>query len=344
MKSGAGGGDSIFEQLSLFEGFGVDIAELRRERAALASLRRAPSTERAYACDVKDFRAWCAAACRAVVPASADTLALYLVSSARAGRVVSTLTRRVAAISALHAAAGEASPVTADVREVLAALRRKLGTAPAGAKAAISIDELRRMVGAVDGHARRGIYSWALPGCDSFVARDRAVLLVGFASGLRSAELAGLDLADVDFVPEGLVLRVLRSKTDQEGAGRELGVHRGRRRSTCPARALEEWIRDRGAWPGPLFCHLGVGGQVSHRRLHPSAVGSIVQAAAKRAGLDPARYGGHSLRAGCVTAAAAGGAGELAIMERTGHKSVGMVRRYVRHGRLFAVDPLAGAL
>jgi integrase len=171
------------------------------------------------------------------------------------------------------------------------------------------------------------------------------VLLLGFASGLRRSELAALDAADVSIVAEGLVVQLGRSKTDQEGVGRELGVHRGRRRVTCPVRAVEAWLEERGSWAGPLFPRLKLRtDQVTGDRLSGTAIAEIVQVAAERAGLDPARYGGHSLRAGCATAAIANGASQQAAMGRTGHKSVTVFGRYVRHGSLFAVDPLAGAL
>lgn len=318
------------EQLRLFD-VGVDVMALRMERAAIAERSRAENTRRAYAADWRDFEGWCRLAGRSALPASADTVALYLVHLARAGRLPATMERRAVAIGAQHVAGGLQSPVDSEVREVLAGLRRRLGTAPRRAKAALQLDELRRMLAALPNDARG--------------ARDRAVLLVGFASGLRRSDLAGLDLADVAVVREGLVLRVGRSKTDQEGAGREVGVHRGRRRSTCPVRALEAWLVERGAWPGPLFPVVGLHtGAVERRRVSGAAIAAVVQAAAKRAGLDPARYGGHSLRAGCATAAAAGGASDLAIAGRTGHRSLAVLRRYVRHGSLFAVDPLAGAL
>jgi integrase len=318
------------EQLTLFD-LGIDLQSLRRERAAMAERKRALNTRLAYESDWRDFAAWCASAGREALPASADTVSLYLVALAGRGRLPSTIGRRVVSIAAQHLAAGHASPATADVGEVLAGIRRKLGTAPVHRKAALSVDDLRLMLPAC-GDGPRG-------------ARDRALLLVGFASGLRRSELAGLDLADVSIEREGLVLRVRRSKADQMGAGRMLGVHRGRRRSTDPVQAFEAWILERGEWAGALFCRLALAGDaVMRRRLSGRAVAEVVQAAARSAGLDASRYAGHSLRAGCATAAAAGGASDLAIMGRTGHKSAAMMGRYVRHGSLFAVDPLAGAL
>jgi integrase len=320
---------------------GIDMAGLRIERAALAEARRAPATREAYRVDWRNFSGWCVAAGRASLPASADTLSLYLVSLARSGRSSATIARRVCAITEKHTAAGHRTPVDDDVREVLAGLRRRLGTAP-HAKAAVSIDDLRRMVVVVP--TMKDVFGRVSPHAPSRLARDRAVLVVGFASGLRRSELVGLDLEDVDIVPRGLVLRVGRSKTDQEGHGRELGVHRGEHRATCPVRCLEAWIRERGRWPGPLFCAMGRDGEVLHERATGVAVLAVVKMAARLAGLDPARYGAHSLRAGCATAAASLGRDGLAIMRRTGHRSVAMVERYVRHGSLFAVDPLAGAM
>jgi integrase len=320
------------EQLRLFD-FGLDLEVLRMARASMAERRRSPNTRKAYACDWRDFCRWCDAAGRSPLPASFDTLSLYLVSLARAGRLPSTIGRRVVGISAEHLAAGFASPASADLREVLAGIGRELGTAPRRAKVALSVEDLKRMLATCDDGPRG--------------ARDRALLLLGFASSLRRSELASLDLVDVGFHREGLVLRIGRSKTDQAGAGRLVGVQRGRRASTCPARALSAWIVERGDWAGPLFVPLSlVGDAILHygKRLSGAAVCGVVQSAAKRAGLDPALYGGHSLRAGCATAAAASGASDVAIMSRTGHRSAAMMGRYVRPGRLFAMDPLAGVL
>lgn len=318
------------EQLWLFAGLGVDLAGLRMERAALAERGWSENTRRGYESDWKNFLGWCDAAGRSSLPCTSDTLQLYLVGLARLGRLPATIEHRAAAIAARHVAAGHRSPLDVDVREVLAGIKRRMGTAPRRAKAALSVAELRLMLAALPEGARG--------------ARDRAVLLLGFASGLRRSELVSLDLADVAVRPEGLALTLRRSKTDQNGRGRIIGVHRGQKAATCPVRAYEAWMVERGAWPGPLFCRIDLSGRVAHRRMRPDVVADVIQDAARAAGLEASRFGGHSLRAGCATAAAAGGASDLAILERTGHKSLGMLRRYVRHGSVFAVDPLRGVL
>lgn len=319
------------EQLWLFssaEG-GIDLSELRRERSAIAERKRSQNTREAYAWDWRDFSAWCAAAGRVALPATADTVSLYLIALAKRGRLPATMARRASAIGQHHLAAGLASPIDPSVREVLAGLRRQLGAAPRRAKAALSVEDLRRLLDTC--------------GADPRGVRDRALLLLGFAGALRRSELVGLQVGDITRESGGVVLRIGRSKTDQAGVGREIGIARGRRRSTCPVRALEAWLKVRGKTAGPLFCAI-VGGHVQAAGLSGRAVARVVQASARRAGLDATRLGGHSLRAGCATEAARNGAADTAIMRRTGHRSVEMVQRYIRHGSLFAADALAGVL
>jgi integrase len=93
--------------------------------------------------------------------------------------------------------------------------------------------------------------------------------------------------------------------------------------------------REAGITEGPLFCSINRHGHVQAARLSPADVARVVKKLAERAGLDPVKYAGHSLRAGHATTAAASGASERSIMNQTGHRSVQMVRRYIREGSLF---------
>ena len=81
--------------------------------------------------------------------------------------------------------------------------------------------------------------------------------------------------------------------------------------------------------------------RLRHARLSDRGVARVVQRWAERAGLDSARFAGHSLRAGLATSAAAGGVSERAIMNQTGHRSLAMVRRYIRDGELLRDDNAA---
>jgi integrase len=286
---------------------------------------KANNTLRAYRSDWQDFCAWCDRHGLPALPATEEAVALYLTDLAKTHRA-STLQRRLSSIAQAHKAAGFPSPTKGRVSLVWAGIRRAKGTAPEG-KAPALVADIRRMV--------------ATLGEDLAGRRDRALLLVGFAGALRRSELIGLDVADVAFMDEGLVVTLRRSKTDQEGQGTKLGIPYGSRPQTCPVRALRAWLEAAGITGGPVFRPVNRWGQVLPGRLTGTAVALIVKRCAKAAGLDPARYAGHSLRAGLATSAAQAGAPERIIMAQTRHKSLPMVRRYIREGSLFRENAAA---
>jgi len=294
-----------------------------------AAAAKAPNTLRAYRADLRDFEDWCAQQRVAAIPATPMTLALYCTHLAEAGARASTIQRRLSAISQAHQLAGHTPSPTADpvVRTTMAGIRRTVGTAP-HQKAALVTAELRRLLATCppDAHAGR---------------RDRALLLLGFAGGLRRAELVALDGEDVTETDDGLRVRLRRSKTDQEAGGEEVGIPFGQHPDTCPIRALRAWRSAAGIATGPLFRAVNRHDQVASERLSDGSVARIVQRAARRAGLDPVRYAGHSLRSGLATTAAAGGAPERAIMRQGRWKSVAIARRYIRAGTLFEENAAA---
>jgi integrase len=232
-----------------------------------------------------------------------------------------SIQRRLNAIAEAHKAAGVESPTHAGiVRNTLKGIRRTLGTAPVQ-KAPALTDDIRAMVEATD----TGLID----------TRDRALVLLGFAGAFRRSELAALDLADCTFGKDGLTVTLRRSKTDQDGNGRKIGIPFGSNPNTCPVRNAQEWIAQAGISNGPLFRSINRHGQVQPARLAGIDVARVVKKLAQRAGLDSASFAGHSLRAGHATAAAIGGASERSIMNQTGHRSVQMVRRYIRDGSLW---------
>lgn len=291
------------------------------ERYAKAS--KAPATLRAYRSDLQDFDDWCTVHGTRTLPATPATVAIYIAALAEAGAKASTIQRRLSAISQAHRLAGQEISPTADplVRATMAGIRRSLGTSPAQ-KTPVVTAELRRLLATCDPHSPAG-------------ARDRALLLLGFAGGFRRSELVALDGEDLTETQDGLRVRIRRSKTDPEGAGREVGIPWGQHPETCPIRALAAWRELAGVVEGAIFRPVDRHGNIGSERLTDRGVARVVQRAARAAGLDPANYAGHSLRAGLATAAAAGGAPERAIMAQTGHRSVATVRRYIRSGLLF---------
>jgi len=164
--------------------------------------------------------------------------------------------------------------------------------------------------------------------------RDRALLLIGVAGGLRRSELVGLDLTDLEFVREGLIITLRRSKTDQEGRGRRIGIPHARGR-WCPVREVQVWIEAAVIEEGPLFRSLRKGGAISADRLSGEAVSALIKRHVSVIGLDPAKFSGHSLRAGFVTSAARAGIATHLIRQQTGHASDATMSRYIREGSLF---------
>jgi integrase len=139
----------------------------------------------------------------------------------------------------------------------------------------------------------------------------------------------------VQLVSEGAIVTLRRSKTDQEGERQKIGVPRGKHAATCPVRALTAWLDVLGAEDGPIFRAVDKLHRVRPTRLSDRDVARIIKRAAARAGLNPTRYAGHSLRAGLATSAAIAGVEERPIMAQTRHKSVTVGRRYIRDGWLF---------
>jgi site-specific recombinase XerD len=286
---------------------------------------KAANTRRAYRSDWAHFEAWCSARGELALLAPERILVLYFTDLAST-RKTSTLARRVSAISQAHLAAGYDSPTRTPVlRNLLAGIRRTKGTAPA-VKTPVLTEDLRLMLNAASGD---------LLGC-----RDRALLLVGFSGGFRRSELVSLNIENLEFQREGVVITLRKSKTDQEGQGRRIGLPLGSGK-TCPVRALENWIEAAAITSGPLFRPVNRHGQVGARRLTDRVVALVVKRWAASAGLDPALYAGHSLRAGLATSAARNGASERSIMRQTGHKSEAMVRRYIREGEVFGQENAA---
>jgi integrase len=299
---------------------GGDLELLGARAAEYVAAAKAANTLRAYRSDWREFSAWAAWRQLEPLPAAPETIALYLTDLADAAKT-STIARRLAAIAQAHRAAGFPSPTDdATVKAVWAGIRRVHGTATDGA-APLTVGLLRRVVEALpDGVA--GL-------------RDRVLLLVGFAGALRRSELVALDVEDIEQRGEGLVIRIRRSKTDPEGAGRLVGIPYGSNPTTCPVRALRAWLETTGISRGPLLRPVNRYGTVGIGRLTAASANRAVQRAVRQAGLDPRPYSAHSLRAGLATSAAEAGVSERAIMAQTGHRSLAVARGYIRSGSLF---------
>jgi site-specific recombinase XerD len=310
------------EVIGPIEDKGADMVPLPLPEQVREYIRasKAESTVRGYHADWKHFCAWCEASKVCPLPATPEAVASYIADCA-ARLKVGTIQRKLNAIAEAHKTIGIESPTHSGMaRNTMKGVRRTVGVAPVQKSAALT-DDVRAMLDATDA-GMIGI-------------RDRAIILLGFAGAFRRSELVGLNAEDCTFSKDGLTITLRRSKTDQEGTGRKIGIPYGSNPETCPVRVLQAWTEQASITSGPLFRSVSRHGQVQPGRLSGVDVARIVKKLAERAGLDATKYAGHSLRAGHATSAAIAGASERSIMNQTGHRSVQMVRRYIRDGSLF---------
>jgi site-specific recombinase XerD len=330
----------------------------------------APSTRVAYARAWRHFRTWCARHDRPSLPADAATLAAYLDAHTRPRRYqTTTIQLRLAAIGHVHRLAGVADP-TADeqVRVVWKGIRRD-PDAPAVSPAEAATGRVLRQVLAAfpdaallaadaggDGQADDATAGAPAAGdlreraLDDL--RDRALLALLLTAGLRSAELVGLNVDDVRDTEEGLRLRVRRSKTDQEGKSRTVGLPYAADPGACPVRGWHAWLErlqraqlERGETPDPsdpAFRPIDRWGHLGPARLTTRGVRDLLARRFAAAGLVDG-FSPHSLRRGFATGARQGGADLVAIMRHGGWKSAQTITRYIEEADLFRDNP-AGRL
>jgi site-specific recombinase XerD len=286
---------------------------------AFAENEKAASTRRAYRADFAAFSAWCESRGLCPLPADPQAVAWHISAIACGGLSVSSIGRRLAGIAYAHKLAKEPNPTAAeDVKVILAGIRRTVGCAPKR-KAAATADRVRAMLDACP---------------DTMLGkRDRALLALGFAGAFRRSELVALRLEDVTECADGFRVLIRRSKTDQIGEGHEIVIPRGLK--IRPVEAVQAWLQAAGISDGLLLRAVHRGGYVRSWGLRGHDVALIVKRYALAAGLDPAEFSGHSLRAGFATSAAETGASILKIMETTRHKSVDVLAAYVRRIDLF---------
>ncbi|WER45120.1 site-specific integrase [Cupriavidus sp. WKF15] len=272
---------------------------------------RSAATQRGYAADVRHFRSK-----GGRIPATPQQLAGYLAELA-ATLAVATIERRLIAVHRAHVDRGLDSPARdALVKQTMAGIRRTLGTRQRQAKAVVK-DDLLELLVMVD--QRKPMQA----------ARDRALLLIGFAGAFRRSELVAIRREDITEHANGLEILIRRSKTDQAGAGRTAFIPYAKG-ARCPVKALRGWLELAGIASGWVFRSVSRYDKVGTAALSAQSVALIIKAAVQRTGGDPARVSGHSLRAGYVTTAAEAGLQPYQIKEQTGHRSDAMLARYIR--------------
>ena len=306
----------------------IDIKNLELE--TLKNLRNSKSanTLRAYKADFKDFSAFCAKNGLSSLPTDPKILSLYLTHLSSNSKY-STLKRRIASISVIHKIKGHyldtKHPI---IMENLHGIKRAKGINQKSKKP-ILINDLKAIINVIDEYINQSETSKTE---ESKILRskirDKAIILLGFAGGFRRSELVSIDYEDLEFLSEGVKIFIKRSKTDQSGEGMIKAIPYFDNKNFCPVLALKKWIEFSQIKFGKLF------------NISDKSVALIIKKYASITGLDPNKYGGHSLRSGFATSAAESGAEERNIMAMTGHKTTQMVRRYIQEANLFKNNAL----
>jgi integrase len=313
------------------------LAALAETAKTYARAAQADNTRRAYAADWRHFASWLRRQGLAETPPDPEAVGLYLTSQVErrgAELSVATLERRLSGIAWRYRQLSQPLNIRdRHIATVLAGIRRRHGRPPLQ-KAAVFADELLAMLATLDMDLR-GL-------------RDRAILAIGFAGGLRRSEIVGLDCGPdqtedgsgwVEIFPEGALLTI-RGKT----GWREVEIGRGSRSDTCPVALLETWLRLGRIARGPLFRAVTrKNGGVGSERLTDKHVVRLVKACALAAGLRGdltegergLAFAGHSLRAGLASSAQIE---EAHVQKHLGHASAEMTRRYQRKRDRFKVN------
>ncbi|MDQ6914236.1 MAG: tyrosine recombinase XerC [Actinomycetota bacterium] len=267
-------------------------ADLRRRGAA-------EKTRRAYGIDVGQFALWASRDRLEPAAVSPRILRRYAAALSQRGAAPSTVARKLASLRALYRALREAGAVEQNPAELLSAPKR-----PSHLPKTLRPDEVARLLDRI-------------PATTPLELRDRALLELAYATGLRAEELVSLDADSVDFDAEEARVEGKGSKTRVVPVGEHA------------LRALTRYLdRARPALSGgdgepALFL------SKSGRRLSTSDVRRRLRVwtrhAALASGVSP-----HWLRHSFATHLLDGGADLRAIQELLGHSSLSTTQVYTR--------------
>ncbi|GAB3642010.1 site-specific integrase [Spirosoma arcticum] len=286
-----------------------------KQKYLLKGLQGAANTERAYRADLDHYVGYCQRQDLSPLPATAATLGQY-VSALAPHKKWATIARRLSAVRKWHELHNETMPIDDRwLRATLKGIQREHGThaeqAPAFGAAQLKLI-LRGLVTEVKGVPRFG------------PLRDKVALLLGFMGAFRRSELVALNVEQLHFSEDGVVITYYGSKTNQTGQREEKALFYSHDAQICPIRTLQKWVALLERTKGPLLVRVRKGNELTEERLTDQSIGAIVKQHVGK------RYSAHSLRASFVTTAKLNGADDSEVMQQTKHKTSAMIRRYTR--------------
>ena len=293
----------------------TEIKKLEIDTLDNLKISKAKNTIRAYKSDFNDFVLFCTTHQMKSMPTEPKIVSLYLTHLSKKSKF-STLRRRLASINVMHKYKGHYLDVKHPIIvENLLGIKRQIGVHQK-AKKPLLFNELKQIIKVINASTLSEYKK----------LRDKSLILIGFSGGFRRSELVAITREDVEFVKEGVKIFVKKSKSDQSGEGMTKAIPYFKYTEYCPVNHLKNWMdENRNDLIFPIS---------------DKNVALIIKKHALNAGLDGKKYAGHSLRSGFATSTAEFGASERNIMAMTGHKSVDMVRRYIKEADLFKNNAL----
>jgi site-specific recombinase XerD len=330
------------KEIMLFD----DNEELNQSALEVLENIHSKNTRRSYLSDLKNFLKYLEGKNKNPATVTANSLINYLDDLKENGKKHATIQRRLVSIRSLYKQYGEQqereerangnhdftyhNPASTDrVKDWMKGLRKTIGVAQAQKRPATR-RIMQTLINEIEGNRLIDF-------------RNRAILAIGYAGASRRSELAALNIEDIERDSEGIYIIVRKGKTDQEGQGLKKFIYYGKKSSLCPVRLLEAWISKAGITEGAVFRQVNKGGMVG-QRMSDTSIYTVIKKTVAAAGFDPKEFGGHSLRAGLITQLADDGAEERDIMAHSGHKSVVIMRRYIREANIKKTSPTKGIL
>ena len=299
----------------------------------------ADNTNLAYKKDWAHFASWCRRRGAETIPPNPELVGLYIAecASPQDGSpplAASTIERRLSGLSWNYQQRG-LSLYRRDrhIATVLAGIKRKHGKPPEQKEAVLAEDILEMIAGLTFGLRE---------------IRDRAIILIGYAGGLRRSEIVGLDISEdetddsggwIEFMDGGLVLWIKGKR-----GWRDVEIARGSSEQSCPVKALEQWLHFSKISHGPVFRRVyRDNSDVGSERLSDKHVSRLIKRLVLESGIGPdipddervRKFSGHSLRAGLASGA---DVDERYVQKQLGHTTVEMTRRYQRNRDRFRVN------
>ena len=279
---------------------------------------KAKNTSRAYNADYKDFVGFCKRYNFPFMPSNPNTITLYLTHLGKNFKY-STIKRRLSTIKIMHKYKGFHLDLNHPIiKENLIGIKKNIGIYQSGKKPLL-INNLYKII---------DLLNINIVNKKLLNTRNKAIMLLGFSGGYRRSELVSILKSDIEFVDEGMKIKLRKSKTDQYGLGLVKAIPYFKQSNYCPVLAVKEWLSISKQEEQLLFPY------------SDKLIALIVKKSIESIGLQASFYSGHSLRSGFATSVANVGADERSIMQMTGHKSTEMVRRYIKDANLFKNNAL----